>query len=414
MGKNIGIVTFWFERGAAYVSKQYIKLLEGSYNIHIYARGGDISGYTPLKDRWEGENVTWDKGMVDYRPTTVNLRQFKKWLIKNNIQLVFFNEQRNWESVVLCRELGITIGSYIDYYTEETIPFFRLYDFLVCNTKRHFSVFSWHDGVNYVPWGTDVALFKPSKNFPNPSSDKIVFFHSAGMNPKRKGTDLLIKAFNKISSKKCKLLIHTQLLLEDSFPNLRSIIGKLQAQERLEIVQKTIPAPGLYKYADIYVYPSRLDGIGLTICEAMSSGLPVIVSDNPPMNEFVQESSNKIKIERFFTRKDGYYWPSCECSIEDLSNKMLLKLESEEALSEEKIATREKAVSQYSWYNNKQLLLDIFNEHINNGVPKELDFELLNRVKEFEEKRIHILAKTLRHIPFSRQLEILLRRAKIL
>lgn len=40
---NVGIVTTWFERGAAYVSRQYLEALRSDSNnsVYIYARGGD-------------------------------------------------------------------------------------------------------------------------------------------------------------------------------------------------------------------------------------------------------------------------------------------------------------------------------------------------------------------------------------
>lgn len=38
---NIGIVRTWFERGAAYVSRQYMEVLAERHNIFIYARGGE-------------------------------------------------------------------------------------------------------------------------------------------------------------------------------------------------------------------------------------------------------------------------------------------------------------------------------------------------------------------------------------
>lgn len=38
---NIGLVTTWFERGAAYVSKAYLNSLKTDNNVFIYARGGE-------------------------------------------------------------------------------------------------------------------------------------------------------------------------------------------------------------------------------------------------------------------------------------------------------------------------------------------------------------------------------------
>jgi len=36
----VGIVTTWFERGAAYVSRAYREALQERFDVVIYARGG--------------------------------------------------------------------------------------------------------------------------------------------------------------------------------------------------------------------------------------------------------------------------------------------------------------------------------------------------------------------------------------
>ena len=57
---RIGIVTTWFERGAAYVSKQYEKVLEDQGNdVFIYARSGEK--YAIGDDNWDKDNVYWSK-----------------------------------------------------------------------------------------------------------------------------------------------------------------------------------------------------------------------------------------------------------------------------------------------------------------------------------------------------------------
>ncbi|MFV1994024.1 MAG: glycosyltransferase, partial [Verrucomicrobiales bacterium] len=69
----------------------------------------------------------------------------------------------------------------------------------------------------------------------------------------------------------------------------------------------------------------RLDGIGLSMAEALSCGLPLVVPDYPPMNEFVDgegEISATVAVERIFARRDGYYWPQCEVDTAALTATM--------------------------------------------------------------------------------------------
>ncbi|MFM7324132.1 MAG: MSMEG_0565 family glycosyltransferase [Nodosilinea sp.] len=46
--------------------------------------------------------------------------------------------------------------------------------------------------------------------------------------------------------------------------------------------------PGLYRSADAFVFPSRQEGWGLVVLEAIASGLPVLTSRQPPFTEFLR------------------------------------------------------------------------------------------------------------------------------
>ena len=47
--------------------------------------------------------------------------------------------------------------------------------------------------------------------------------------------------------------------------------------------------PALYRSADVFVFPSTLEGFGLPVLEAMASGLPVFVSTQPALMELVTD-----------------------------------------------------------------------------------------------------------------------------
>ncbi len=312
---NIGIVTTWFERGAAYVSKQFEEVLSQKHDVFIYARGGEE--YAKGDPNWDKENVWWGKRIASpFAHTIINKKDFTKWINYNSIHLVIFNEQQWWYPIIWCNELGVKTVGYIDYYKENTIRLFESYDGLICNTKRHYSVFKHLTNAFYIPWGTNLEVFKPN-NIKLVNKEFITFFHSCGMSPHRKGTDLLIEAFSRIDDK-FQLIIHTQVDLKESLPKIQHIIDELISKGSLTIINKTIGWPGLYYLGDVYVYPARLDGIGLTITEAMASGLAIITSDNPPMNEFIDNNGKGIKIEKLYARYDGYYWPMCEVNLDSL------------------------------------------------------------------------------------------------
>lgn len=354
---KIGIVTTWQERGAAYVSRQYRESLQTDHEIFIYARGGE---HYAIGDKyWDDPTVTWGKKIPLHVAMSIDLADFKTWILKNKLDLVFFNEQQWWDPVLLCQDLKVKTGSYIDYYTPETVPLFAIYDFLICNTKRHQSVFSWHPQAVYIPWGTDLKIFQPRSSAPtNPGL--VTFFHSAGVSPERKGTDLVIKAWAKITGP-AKLLIHTQIDLTKTYPELADLISELTTQQKLKFYQGTVTAPGLYHLGDIYVYPSRLDGIGLTLPEALACGLPVITSDNPPMNEFIDENNGQlVKIDSWRPRSDNYYWPLCDPNLESLTEKMQFYIDNIASLSNYKKQARRSAEEKLNWQVNSQPLAKLF------------------------------------------------------
>lgn len=381
---KIGIVTTWFERGAAYVSKQFKEVWEKENEVFIYARGGEEIAKDD--DNWNHGNICYGKRYDYSNLDFIDLDHFKRWIKGNDLDFVFFNEQHLWKPVLLCHDLNIKTGSYIDYYTVETIPFFGLYDFLICNTRRHLSVFDWHSNIYYIPWGTNTGIFNINRQ-KKAKETEIVFFHSAGMNPYRKGCDYVIKAFYELKSRNIKLKIHTQVKLTDFFPELKEKIRKLEDEKRLEIIQQTVPAPGLYHLGDVYVYPSRLEGIGLTIAEASACGLPVITTDVAPMNEFVKESVNGklVKVRNQKKRKDGYFWKESEIDVNDLKKQMQFYLENVQSLSKFKNDSYLFAHKNLNWEINSKHLLKVVED------ISKIDFkkknEIYSKVQDYEDSR---------------------------
>lgn len=314
---KIGIVTTWFERGAAYVSRQFEQVLEkDGHNVFIFARGGEK--YAKGDPIWDKPNVTWATRVDYFSLMSFLKKEFVKWVKDNEIKIVIFNEQRFYQPLIWCKELNVLSVAYVDYYTEETIPLFEAYDALICNTKRHYSTFEHLGNSYFIPWGTDIDVYKPT-NQRLVNDGLVTFFHSAGMAPVRKGTDQFIKALMKVQVD-YKAIIHTQRDIIKECPYVEEDVKQLVKSGKLEIIEKTCTAPGLYYKGDVYVYPSILEGIGLTIAESISSGLACITTDNAPMNEFVSDSfGSVIPVEKYYCRSDGYYWPACRCNIDALA-----------------------------------------------------------------------------------------------
>ncbi|CAN5822415.1 hypothetical protein BH10CHL1_BH10CHL1_05740 [soil metagenome] len=354
---NFGIVTTWFERGAAYVSRQYLQALQVNHPVAIYARGGEA--YARHDPAWDQQGITWDPRKSVGPATALDLKHFKRWLEREKIDCVLFNEQHWWPPVWLCHDLGIKTAAYVDYYTENTVPLFGCYDVLLCNTRRHHSVFDWHPQSIYLPWGAPLDLFAPQSSAPV-QPDKVTFFHSAGMNPQRKGTNFVLESFAELADSATRLVLHSQSDLKAAFPELGATIDRLRGQGVLDLYEQTISAPGLYHLGDVYVYPSTLDGLGLTLIEALASGLPVITTDHPPMNEFVDVNRNGrlVDVARLVARFDGYYWPQSYIKPASLTEQMRFYLDNRANLSTFKSQARQYAEENLDWHKNAAHLAD--------------------------------------------------------
>ncbi|WP_283676432.1 glycosyltransferase family 4 protein [Clostridium perfringens] len=368
---KIGFVSTWFERGAAYVTKQYLNLLKENHEVFVYARGGEK--YAIGDEEWDKSYVTWGThlGTVD----EISWTDFKKWIRKNKIEVIFFNEQRDITVILNIKRSfpKIKIGSYIDYYKQDTIDDFKLYDFLICNTKRHYQTFKWHKQAYYIPWGTDINLY----DYKEKSNKVVTFFHSAGMSI-RKGTSALIDTFyNSDLKSNSKLIIHTQLPI-NKFTNIDNEDLK---KNNIEIIEKTVQAPGLYYLGDVYVYPTELDGLGLTIYEAMSSGLPVVATNVAPINEVINNSNGKlIEVEKQFCRADAYYWPMSIINKESLYDCLRYYVDNFEKIDQLKNKCRNIAKEKYNWRDRVDEVNRIFVS------TKKIDYFSKEDLKKYRKK----------------------------
>lgn len=393
---KIGIVTTWFERGAAYVSRAYMDNLRAEgHEVFIYARGGE---QRKIKDpKWSGDYVTWGYSLEG---SNINDSHFFKWIESNHLEAILFNEQTIYRTVALTKKRypNVKLAAYIDYYTETSLPYFNIYDFVICNTKRHLQAMDGHPQAYYLKWGTDVDLFSPQKR---EEHSKVVFFHSAGMST-RKGTDVLVDAF--IDGKlyeKSELVIHSQIPINRVCRYTKDELS----QFGIRVIEETVTAPGLYYLGDVYVYPTRLDGLGLTMYEALACGLPVITTDYPPMNEVIDESVGRlVKVERNYAREDAYYWPMSVCDKNSLINCMEDYIFNQEILKEQQRKAREKALSEFDWKKHSKELSDIFEK----AIIKEIDEEVF--VKITKAKPIRKIKETLLQNEFIVQCKKMIKR----
>ena len=55
--------------------------------------------------------------------------------------------------------------------------------------------------------------------------------------------------------------------------------------------------PRLYRGASVFVFPSRFEGFGMPVVEAMASGTPVVCSNHPSVDEAAGDAAVRVDPE---------------------------------------------------------------------------------------------------------------------
>lgn len=128
-----------------------------------------------------------------------------------------------------------------------------------------------------IPNGIDTDFFTPGTTMPDSGGRFRLLF--VGNPTKRKGADLLTPLMSRLGSD--YVLEYTSGLRDSgviSGPNVLPLGSLDQAAVR-----------EAYRRADAFVFPTRLEGLPLTVLEAMACGLPIIGSDRTSMPEAVTD-----------------------------------------------------------------------------------------------------------------------------
>jgi glycosyltransferase involved in cell wall biosynthesis len=128
-----------------------------------------------------------------------------------------------------------------------------------------------------IPYHCDLSAFLSAPK--RRSSGAPLTFLFCGQMIRRKGIDLLLTAVDRIVTKGQDL----RLLLvgrEADLPEfLAAVSPETRARVRYEGFQPPDGLPEYFARADVFVLPSRHDGWGVVVNQALGAGLPVITSD---------------------------------------------------------------------------------------------------------------------------------------
>ena len=195
---------------------------------------------------------------------------------------ILFFERHTWHPEILriAREMGIaTVCIPMWEWFQGNASEWKYCDLFVCPSRFTEQIVHSYGFTNTccLPWPLDLGKL-PHRHVRGPARH---FIHNAGLvDPDdRKGTRDTIEAFCRLKRSDIRLTVRMQK--EVSLP---------PADERVQVVVSNLSSiSDLYSTGDICVQPSKMEGIGFMVLEPACAGLPVITTDYPPMNEFIQQ-----------------------------------------------------------------------------------------------------------------------------
>jgi glycosyltransferase involved in cell wall biosynthesis len=119
------------------------------------------------------------------------------------------------------------------------------------------------------------------------------YFLSVGRLNPRKNLVSLAKAFNRL--KKTHGLPHKLVIVGIEDYNTSQIFRSVKEINREDILFTGFVAdedlPYVYAQAQVFIYPSLFEGVGLPVLEAMRSGVPVVTSNTTSLREIVRDAA---------------------------------------------------------------------------------------------------------------------------
>lgn len=200
------------------------------------------------------------------------------------------------------------------------------------------------------PWGIDLSQYQPGKNlqFRNKLgwTDQFVLLSLRSWE-KIYGVDIVAKAFVAASKSEPDLRLillgkgsqETEIkeIFNDAGIMDHVYLGGVAAQNEL---------PDYYQASDLYISASYSDGSSVSLMEALASGLPVLVSDIPGNQEWINQAKN------------GYLFETG--SVEKLTNAILNIVKNKNLLPQIRQEARKTAEKKANWDENFPKLLEAY------------------------------------------------------
>ncbi len=318
---RVGIVSKWFASGQAVVSRQIRSALdELGHETFILAK----QGKGPRAQMERVEDPVWDQpGVTHSEEADIPVAEYRDWISANQIEVVLTDQNDQFDEIAALREGGVrTIGRFVweSFAPEDAEPAKAAYDVIYSLTRaeqeryRGFGIES-----PLLTWGCHPELLDlAAQGEADRATDDLVRFVVPGsFMGKRKPFPEIVEAFTKARGDHLRLLIRGQV--DRKAGKLEKAAG---GDERVMIELEDRPTQAhmrQFAACDVCLSPSRWEGLGLPLYEAIAVGMPSITNDSPPMNEVVIDGLNGIVVESVPWGEAGSGIPAFDPNFDQLT-----------------------------------------------------------------------------------------------
>jgi 1,2-diacylglycerol 3-alpha-glucosyltransferase len=293
---RVGLVSKWFASGQAVVTRQIRSALdELGHETFVLAKPG--KGPRAQLDRVA--DPVWDQpGVTQGSAADIPAAEYAAWAAESSLEVVLCDQNDQFEEIGALRRDGVrTIGRFVweSFAPADAAPAREAYDVIYSFTRAEQQRYR-ELGIEspLLTWGCHPELVSVSAGVER-SGDEVWFYVPGSFMGKRKPFPEIVEAFTRARGDHLRLLVRGQV--DRKGGKLEQAAG---GDERVMIELEDRPTDEhLRQFAgcDVCLSPSRWEGLGLPLYEAVAFGMPSITNDSPPMNEIVLDDVNGICVD---------------------------------------------------------------------------------------------------------------------
>ncbi len=293
---RVGLVSKWFASGQAVVTR-YIRsaLDELGHETFVLAKPGK----GPRANQERVADPVWDQpGVTQGSAADIPADEYAAWAAANALDAVFCDQNDQFAEIAALRAAGVrTIGRFVweSFAPEDAEPakgaYETIYSFTRAEQERYrgFGIES-----PLLTWGCHPELLAVAERAER-DPELVKFVVPGSFMGKRKPFPEIVEAFTRARGDNLRLLIRGQVDRKAG-----KLVKAAGGDPRVVIELEDRPTDEhLLQYASCHVClsPSRWEGLGLPLYEAVAFGMPTITNDSPPMNEIVLDGVNGICVD---------------------------------------------------------------------------------------------------------------------